>query len=420
MSKLIIKGGNRLSGVAGVHGAKNAVLPILCASLLCEKKVILNNCPCLSDTYTSVKILKHLGCNVTFENNTVTIERSGRSGHIIPDEFMQVMRSSILFMSSVSAKETRALLSYPGGCELGPRPINIHLKSLRALGLTINEKHGMLHCELPKKHFTGTNISLPLPSVGATENTLIAAVLAKGTTRIINAAREPEIINLADFLNKCGADISGAGSSIITINGVECLFGCTHDIIPDRIAAATYMACAAVTGGDITVKNILPEHIEPCFFVFNESGCKLTAENDSIRIQAPDRLNRIKYIYTDFYPGFPTDVQSPVMAMACIANGSSMFVETIFQNRYRSTDDLIRMGANIKTDERVALVEGVEKLYGARVSASDLRSGAAMIIAGLCAEGKTVIEDIYHIDRGYEKIEDSLSGLGADIIRIDN
>ncbi len=417
MPKLVINGARKLQGEIRIHGAKNSTLPLMAASLVCGGKCVLHNCPSLSDVDTAIRILRHLGCSVTCSTGEVEIDPLPADRFDIPDHLMREMRSSIIFLGAIVSRMGKALLSFPGGCELGPRPIDLHLSALRKMGVTIDESHGCLDCSVPDG-LKGANINLSFPSVGATENIIIAAVLAKGETVITNAAREPEIWDLADFLNSCGAKIRGAGGSTIFIEGVSSLSGCEHRVIPDRIAAATYLAAAAATGSRLTVSNIIPEHLEPVFPAFEESGCRLELEGDRVRITAPDRLNRIRNVRTMPYPGFPTDAQAPVMAMTSIADGTSIFVENIFESRYKHVGELMRLGAHIKVEGRVAVVEGVSHLSGACVEATDLRGGAALVVAGLAARGVTEIRGLHHLDRGYEFMEENLASLGAHIKRI--
>ncbi len=415
LEKLIINGKRTLEGEIGIHGAKNAALPVLCASVLCDEKVILHNCPALSDVDNTIEILKFLGLSAKREESDVEIIPSKNIKNFIPEHFMSKMRSSIIFLGAILSRNGNARLCLPGGCELGPRPIDIHLNSFRKLGIDVREKFGAIDCKC--KRITGTAINLPFPSVGATENIMLAAVKAKGRTVIHNAAREPEIKELELFLNKCGADISGAGGNSIVINGVERLHGCEHTILSDRIEASTYMAFAAVTGSNLMIKNVCTEHIEPVIFAFRESGCEVELGEDYIRINSPKSLNRVHHIKTLVYPGFPTDSVMPLMALCSVAKGTSVFEETIFQNRFKSADELNKLGAEIKVYDRLAIVEGVDSLYGTEVKATDLRGGAALICAGLAAEGTTTVSELHHIDRGYEKIENNLSLIGADIKR---
>ncbi len=417
MEKLLIEGGRRLSGTISVHGAKNSALPILAASLMAEGVSEIANCPCLSDVQVAMDILRHLGCSAERDGDMITVDTAGLGGSDIPDGLMQEMRSSIVFLGAILARTGEACLSFPGGCELGPRPIDLHLSALEKLGVSIEEDHGRLCCRAPGR-LRGASITLALPSVGATENILLAASTAVGTTVIRNAAREPEIVDLCAYLNACGARIQGAGESTLTVEGVERLHGCRHRVIPDRIVAATYMAAAAVTGGSLVLRRIEPEHMAPVFPLFEEAGCRLTLWEDELLISAPPRLRRMRTVRTMVYPGFPTDAGAPLLAMACVADGTSVFIENIFENRYKYTGELARMGARIKVEGRVAVVEGVPALSGARVSCTDLRGGAALVIAALAAQGETEIGELAHLDRGYEALTDCLRETGAQIRRI--
>lgn len=419
MARFNIEGPCKLAGEVPVHGAKNSTLPLLAASLLCGGECVLHNCPRLSDVETTLRILRHLGCRVTREGDTVTVDSSALQNWDIPDQMMREMRSSIVFLGAILARMGKAKLSFPGGCELGPRPIDLHLSALKKLGVHIREDHGCLHCTV-RHGLRGTGIALSFPSVGATENILLACVLAKGTTVITNAACEPEICDLAAFLNACGAQVRGAGSSTIVVEGVERLHGCEHRVIPDRIAAATLLSAAAITGSGILLRDVEPAHLEPILPVFEEAGCTLTIRGNELAIASPERLRPVKSIRTMPYPGFPTDAQAPILAMTCVADGTSVFVENIFESRYKHVGELVRLGANIKVEGRVAVVEGVERLSGAQVQAADLRGGAALVVAGLAAEGLTQVGHICYIDRGYEALEQTLTSLGAQIVRVED
>ena len=329
---------------------------------------------------------------------------------------MREMRSSVVFLGAIIGRMKKAVVSSPGGCEIGLRPIDLHLYSMRQLGVNVNEDYGKLVCNVPEK-LEGNRITFSFPSVGATENAILASVTAKGTTVIVNAAREPEIIDLCDFLNKCGAKISGAGETVITVEGVEVLRPCEHSVICDRIVTATYLIAGAVTGGDVSLENTNPVHLQAILPLLEEAGCKVSVRCKTIRLKAPLRLNRIDKIITQPYPGFPTDAQAPFTALACVAKGTGVIVENIFESRFKHIPELIRMGASIKTEGRVAVVEGVERLYGAEVVSPDLRGGAALVLAGLTATGTTVVKNIKFIDRGYEELENNLCMLNADIKR---
>ena len=415
MDEYLVTGGRALSGEVQVHGAKNSALPILAAALLGEETV-LHNCPRLTDVEAACNILEYLGCSTRREGQTIVI-RAGEGGdYSIPDRLMSEMRSSIVFLGAVISRFGRAVVSMPGGCELGPRPIDIHLDCLRKMGVEIREDHGHLDCRVAGR-LHGARLTLPFPSVGATENVMLAAVLAQGETQIHNAAREPEIADLADFLTACGAKVRITPEGTVLIQGVAALHGAEHRVIPDRIAAATYLRAAAVTGGRVRLTQVRPDHLTAVLPVFEEAGCRLQTGAGEILLEAPPRLERVRMVRTMPYPGFCTDAQSPVMAMACGARGTSIFVETIFESRYKQVDELARMGARIKVEGRVAVVEGVEKLHSASMRCTDLRGGAALVVAALAAEGTSAIREIRHIDRGYEDLDRHLRSIGGEIIR---
>ena len=417
MAKLVIEGGHRLSGSVDIHGAKNSALPILAATVLINGVCRIENCPRLSDVAAAVAILEHLGCTVTRDGHTVTVDATGVCRGDVPDNLMREMRSSIVFLGAVVARTGGAAMAYPGGCELGPRPIDLHLAALRRLGVHIEEQGGRLRCYHDGR-LTGCDVTLTFPSVGATENILLAAVTAVGTTTIYNAAREPEIADLCAFLTACGARIRGDGEGTLIIEGVERLHGCTHRVIPDRIETVTYLAAAAVTGGSVLLKHVCPPHIGAVMPMMEEMGCHLTVWDDELLMIAPPRLRCVKTVRTLPYPGFPTDAQALLMAMACVADGTSVFIETIFDSRYRHAGELMRLGARIKTEGRVAVVEGVCPLSGAPVECTDLRGGAALVVAALAAEGETVITELQHLERGYEALDTALAKVGA-VIRKD-
>lgn len=415
MSAYIIEGGHPLDGSVRIHGAKNSVLPILAACLLAPGECVIHNCPELSDVAASLDILRHLGCRAERQGDAVVVDASAPTGWDVPDALMREMRSSVIFLGAILGRMGRAELCAPGGCELGPRPIDLHLGAIRGLGGRITEDGGGLRAEGALR---GADLVLSLPSVGATENAMLAAACADGETDIINAAREPEISDLADFLNGMGACIHGAGEGEIHISGVPKLGGAEHTVIPDRIAAATFICAAAVTRGSVVLKDIIPAHLGPVIPAMEEMGCEIAIRPREIAVTAPVRLRAISTVRTMPYPGFPTDAQAPVMAAACTARGASVFVENIFESRFKHVSELIRLGAHIKVEGRVAVVEGVAKLSGAPVTATDLRGGAALAVAGLAAAGTTRIENAELIDRGYERIEESLTQLGADVKRV--
>ena len=418
MTKYVIEGGRKLCGSTKVHGSKNSALPILAACIVCKGRNVIHNCPDLSDIDATCNILKHLGCTVSREGDTVIVDSTEVSENSIPDNLMREMRSSVIFLGAILSRTGEALLSSPGGCEIGLRPIDIHLDGMEKLGAQIVSEYGHIRCS-NGGGLKGTKINLSFPSVGATENIMIAAASADGITVITNAAREPEISDLADFLNRGGARIAGAGESTVVIEGVKSLTGAEHTVIPDRIVAASYLSAAAFTGGEIELKSVIPAHLEPVLNVFEESGCRIDVNGRSISLTSPGRLKSVKMIRTMPYPGFPTDIQAPVAAMLTKAKGTSIIVETIFESRYKYIGELMRFGANINVDGRMAVIEGVPMLHGANVVSPDLRGGMALIVAGLGAEGTTAVADDNHICRGYETPEKVLSELNADIKRID-
>ncbi|MCQ2359487.1 MAG: UDP-N-acetylglucosamine 1-carboxyvinyltransferase [Phascolarctobacterium sp.] len=417
MEKLIVKGGNRLVGTVKTSGAKNAVLPIIAAAILGETPSHLDEVPMLEDVRTISEVLRCLGVGVTCpEPNVLDIDSSSITSCEAPYELVRTMRASFLVMGPLLARVGKARISMPGGCAIGARPIDIHLKGFEALGAKIEQGHGYIEASAPNG-LKGTTIYFDFPSVGATENVLMAAVLAEGTTIIENAAEEPEIVALANYLNKMGAHIRGAGTDTIRVEGVEKLHGSDYIIIPDRIEAGTYMIAAAMTGGDVIVENILPEHQKPLIAKLREAGAIVEEDIDKVRVTANGPLKAVA-VKTLPYPGFPTDMQAQMMAMMVVSEGRSKVTETVFENRFMHVVELNRMGANIITEGRSAVIEGPSRLTGCDVRATDLRAGAAMILAGLVAEGTTRIGDIYHIDRGYEEIVAKFKALGADIERI--
>ena len=414
MSAFFVEGGHRLEGEIRVHGAKNSVLPILAAAILVPGVSVIQNCPDLSDVAASLEILRHLGCRAERAGDTITVDAGTLTRSDVPDDLMREMRSSVIFLGAVLGRTGEAVMSYPGGCELGPRPIDLHLAALRSLGAGIEEETGRLRCS---GALTGCDITLALPSVGATENAMLAAVTASGTTTITNAAREPEIVDLQRFLCTMGADIRGAGSSVITVRGGAPLHGGTYAVMGDRIVACTYLAAAAAAGDEITVKGCDYRHLSTVTAVLAEGGCVLRSGPDRIDLKCSAPLRAVRPIRTAPYPGFPTDAQALLMAAFARSTGATVFVENIFESRYRHVDELIRMGADIKVEGRVAVVCGVSALHGAAVRSHDLRGGAALVVAALGAEGKSEITDLHHIDRGYQDLDKALSSLGATIQR---
>ena len=417
MDTYVVEGGAPLAGSVQVHGAKNSVLPILAATLLGAGESVLHNCPKLSDVDASVDILRHLGCRVERTGDTVVVDSSALTRCDVPDALMREMRSSVIFLGAILARCGEASLTSPGGCELGPRPIDLHLSGLRALGAEIDDTGGTLHCKAAK--LTGREIVLGFPSVGATENLMLAACGAEGVTVLSNAAREPEIEDLQGFLNTCGAEITGAGTSTVVIRGGRPLHGGTYTILPDRIAAATYLCGAASAGGEVFLRDAREEHLSAVTAVLREAGCDVTGGSAGIVCRRTGRLTAPRPIRTAPYPGFPTDAQAILMAALLRCRGAAVFEENLFSSRYRHVDELARMGADIRVSGRTAVVLGVERLHGAAVRCTDLRGGAALCAAALAAEGETAISDITHIDRGYQSIEDDLAALGADIRRVE-
>ena len=417
MCELLVEGGERLYGELTIQGSKNSVLPILAAALLCADTCVIENCPKLRDVDASVAILRHLGCCTHWEDSALVVDTARMDRAVVPDALMREMRSSVIFLGAILARCKEATICYPGGCELGPRPIDLHLSGLRALGAEIDDTGGTLHCKAAK--LTGREIVLGFPSVGATENLMLAACGAEGVTVLSNAAREPEIEDLQGFLNTCGAEITGAGTSTVVIRGGRPLHGGTYTILPDRIAAATYLCGAASAGGEVFLRDAREEHLSAVTAVLREAGCDVTGGSAGIVCRRTGRLTAPRPIRTAPYPGFPTDAQAILMAALLRCRGAAVFEENLFSSRYRHVDELARMGADIRVSGRTAVVLGVERLHGAAVRCTDLRGGAALCAAALAAEGETAISDITHIDRGYQSIEDDLAALGADIRRVE-
>ena len=417
MSAYLVEGGNRLQGTARVHGAKNSVLPILAATILCPGESVVHNCPDLSDVRASIAILEHLGCRVERAGDTVTVDASALTGRDVPDALMREMRSSVIFLGAILARLGEAVMSFPGGCELGPRPIDLHLAAIRSLGAQVREQGGELHCSAAGG-LAGCEITFSIPSVGATENAMLCACGAEGVTVICNAAREPEIVDLQAFLRALGADVRGAGTSVITVRGKKPLHGGEHTVMPDRIVAATLLTAVAAAGGETELLGTDYRQLSTVTAVLTEAGCRIRSGSDSIHICREAPLRGVRPIRTAPYPGFPTDAQPPVMAALCQGTGTTVFVENMFESRYRHVDELSRMGADIRVEGKVAVVCGVERLHGAALQAADLRGGAALVVAALGAEGRSEITGLHHMDRGYYGLEDTLRGLGADIVRV--
>lgn len=417
MEVLEIKGDRRLSGELSVQGSKNSALPILAAAFLPDGECVIHNCPDLKDVKTGIKILEKLGCKCVYDSDekVLLVNTLGASSCEIPEKLMCEMRSSVMFLGAILSKMRKAKISYPGGCELGPRPINLHLRAFCQLGVEIEEYNGFIYCSLDKVK-PGV-INLEIPSVGATENIMLLCAVSDGETVIQNAACEPEIEDLQRFLCSMGADIKGAGTSEIVIKGVKRLTPSEYKVIPDRIAATTYICAAACCGGDILLKNVCRKHISHQLAMLEDSGLVVECEGDDIRIKAKNRLSSVKLVKTSPYPGFPTDAQALFMACMTTADGTSVFVENIFESRYKHISELTKMGADITAEGRVAVVRGCDFLQGARVQAADLRGGAALVVAGLSAFDKTLVYGTEYIDRGYESIEDNFMALGADIKR---
>ena len=421
MEKLIIHGGHELHGRVKISGAKNAVLPIIAATLLAQDKpCVLDEVPYLNDVCTIAEVLRQLGAKVDFnrQQHTLFVDSTVLKTVDAPYDLVRKMRASFVIMGPLLARYGKAKISMPGGCAIGTRPIDLHLKGFEALGAEIEIGHGFISATAPNG-LKGTSIYLDFPSVGATENIIMAACMAEGQTILENAAQEPEIIDLANFLNIMGAKIRGAGTNVIKITGVPKLIGHNYTIIPDRIEAGTHMVAVAMTGGDIYIENAISEHLKPVIAKLNEAGVKIEEDIDGIRVSCNKRPKAID-IKTLPYPGFPTDMQAQFMAMLTIADGTGLVTETVFENRFMHVDELKRMGACIKVDGRTSIVEGVPSLNGCQVKATDLRAGAAMVLAGLVANGETEVSYIHHIDRGYDNLVEKLCGLGADICRVDN
>ena len=412
MQSYIIEGGRRIEGTLSISGSKNASLPIIAGSILSGKTTKLYNVPNIYDTKITLKILQELGCKVKKNNGKIEINSKTMNKKEIPQEMMHKMRSTVIMAGAIIGRFKEAVFSYPGGCEIGARPIDLHLKAFKKLGINIEEKGGFIHCSCDK--IIGTEIDLDFPSVGATENIILATVLAEGVTTINNAAMEPEIEDLAKFLNKMGAKIEGAGTNLIKITGVEQLRDVGYKIMPDRIETGTFLCMAATTNGKIQLINTAPEHIKPIIDKLQEAGCEFKIEKNSIKIDARKKLKAVD-IKTMPYPGFPTDMQSIFATMLTTAKGTSIIVENIFENRYKYLNELKKMGAKVTVEGKTAVIKGVKRLNEATVESSDLRGGAALVTAALGAKGRTIVQNIEYILRGYEKLDIKLKELGANI-----
>lgn len=412
MASYIVEGGEKLGGEVNVSGSKNASLPIIAASILSGKTTTLYNVPNIYDTKTTLEILKLLGCTLTKKNGKIIIDSKNIKSQEIPNELMRKMRSSVILAGAILGRFKHAIFSYPGGCDIGTRPIDLHLKGFEKLGIKIEEGSGYIKCSCDK--IVGNNIQLDFPSVGATENIILASIFAEGETIITNAAMEPEIIDLQNFLNKMGAKVEGAGTNVIKITGVKNLKNVSYNIMPDRIEAGTLLCMGAITGGELVLNNAKQEHITPIVHKLEEAGAKITLEKNRIILKAPKKLKAID-VKTMPYPGFPTDMQSVFVSLQTVAKGTSMMVENIFENRYKYVNELTRMGAKITVEGKVAIVKGVRRLSAAEVNSTDLRGGAALVTAALVARGKSKINNIEYILRGYENLDKKLKDMGAKI-----
>ena len=417
MEKIIVRGGNRLNGTVKVEGAKNAVLPVIAATLLAsEGKSVIHDVPALSDVFTISEVLRYLNAEVTIEGNKIAVDASGELKLEAPFEYVRKMRASVLVMGALLARNGRARVALPGGCAIGSRPIDQHLKGFEAMGASVRVGNGFIDAEVNGR-LRGAKIYLDFPSVGATENIMMAAVLAEGTTIIENCAKEPEIVDLANFLNAMGAKVRGAGTGTIRIEGVSKLYGTVHTVIPDRIEAGTFMVATAITGGNVLIQGAVPEHLSSLIAKLEEMGVKIVEEETGLRVIAPEKLKAVD-IKTMPHPGFPTDMQSQMMALLLKAEGTSMITETVFENRFMHVEEFRRMNADVKIEGRSVIINGPCNLQGAEVAATDLRAAAALIIAGLASEGYTRVTELKHLDRGYVRFHEKLAALGADIERV--
>ncbi len=417
MDKIIVEGGQALRGEVRISGAKNAVLPILCAALLADAPVSIRNVPRLHDVRTTLRLLAELGAGIDIgDDYTIGIDPRSVRSHVAPYELVKTMRASVLVLGPLLARHGAAEVSLPGGCAIGSRPVDQHIKGMQALGAEISVDHGFIKATASR--LRGGRVVFDMVSVGATENVLMAATLAEGRTVLENAAMEPEIVDLAECLVAMGANISGAGTGRIVVDGVECLHGGTHSVVPDRIETGTFLVAAAMSGGHVTATHARPDTLDAVIDKLREAGATVECENDRITLDMQGRRPRAVNITTAPHPGFPTDMQAQFMALNCIADGVGVINETIFENRFMHVQELLRLGADIRVEGHTAIVRGVDTLSGAPVMATDLRASASLILAGLVADGETTIDRIYHLDRGYENIEAKLSGLGAKIRRV--
>ncbi|MFD0050877.1 UDP-N-acetylglucosamine 1-carboxyvinyltransferase [Actinomycetes bacterium NPDC127524] len=417
MEKIIVRGGTRLSGTVKVEGAKNAVLPVIAATLLAsDGKSIIKDVPTLSDVYTINEVLRNLNAEVAFQNNEITVDASRELLDEAPFEYVRKMRASVLVMGSLLARNGRARVALPGGCAIGSRPIDQHLKGFEAMGASVKVGNGFIEAEVNGR-LKGARVYLDFPSVGATENIMMAATLAEGTTILENVAKEPEIVDLANFLNAMGAKVKGAGTGTLKIEGVDKLYGAEHNIIPDRIEAGTFMVAAALTGGDVVVQGAMPEHMTSLIAKLEEMGVSIEDVGEGLRVIGPEKLKAVD-IKTMPHPGFPTDMQSQMMALLLRAEGTSMITETVFENRFMHVEEFRRMNADVKIEGRSVIINGPSDLQGAEVASTDLRAAASLILTGLVAEGITRVTELKHLDRGYVNFHGKLASLGADIERV--
>lgn len=417
MSKFLINGGKKLFGEIEIPSAKNSYLALMAACILVDGKICLHKYPSFVDTENMCKILSHLGIEIKKEEDNLIVDSSSIKYFCLPHELTSLVRSSIFTLGAIIGRFKKAKIAYPGGCEIGARPIDIHIDGLKKLGVKIIERHGYIYCDASQMH--SASITLDFPSVGATENLVMASVLCKGTTNLYNCAKEPEIVDLQNFLNVMGAKVSGAGTDKITVEGVTSLHSGNYTPITDRIIAGTYLIATAMCGGEVTLKSIKPAYMQSFISKMEQSACQIELCYDSIKVSSRGKLKALQKVETSVYPGIPTDLQAQIMAMQCVSQGSCMIVENLFESRFKHVPELIKMGADVFVKDRVAIVKGVDTLFGADVCGTDLRGTAALVLAGLVAKGYTTVSNIHHVDRGYNHIEQDLLKLGADIKRVD-